>query len=346
MSPAILFVCDAGPVTGGGHVMRSLTLAEALSAAGARCSFVETPAVKAMLDVYAPRMARTPAGSGTIEEMVEAAGAASTFDAVVFDHYGLEAEDHRAGGAGRSVLVIDDLANRPLLADMVLDSGPDRRAEDYRDLVPAGTALLLGPAHAPVRPAFAALRSRTLARRLEPDPPRRVLVSLGLGDLGAITGRVVEAILPLCEELQLDVVLGADAPSRSKVSALALVYPHVTLHIDSQDMAGLASRADLAIGAGGSSSWERCVLGLPSLLLILADNQRAAARALETAGAVMALEATGQDPALTGALCEDFCSLVQDSRLRMGMSLAAAEVCDGQGAARTATALLTLISRP
>jgi UDP-2,4-diacetamido-2,4,6-trideoxy-beta-L-altropyranose hydrolase len=345
MSPAILFACDAGPVTGGGHLMRSLTLAEALAAAGARCSFVETPAVKALLDIYAPLMDRTPAGSGREEDLIAAVRTAAAYDAVVFDHYGLDAQAHQAGAAGRPVLVIDDLANRPLQADLVLDSGPDRRAEDYQGRVPPGTELLLGPGHAPVRPAFAALRPATLARRLDPDPPRRVLVSLGLGDLGAITGQVVEAILPLCEDLALDVALGAAAPSRSKVAALALVYSHVTLHIDSQDMAGLASRADLAIGAGGSSSWERCVLGLPSLLLILADNQRAAARSLETAGAVLALEAMGQDPALAGALREDFCTLVQESRLRMGMSLAAAGICDGQGAARTADAFLARIAR-
>jgi len=344
MTPTILFACDAGPIVGGGHVMRSLTLADALIAGGARCAFVETPAVKGLLDIYRPPMARIPAVSDRPEDLVSAARDAATYDLVVFDHYGLGAEDHRVGAGGRPVLVIDDLANRPLQADLVLDSGPGRRAVDYSGLVPPGAGLLLGPAYAPVRPAFAALRARALDRRMRPSEPQRVLVSLGLGDLGGITGRVVEAILPYCEDLQLDVVLGANAPSRSKLSAIALVYPHVTLHIDSQDMAGLTAQADLAIGGGGSSSWERCVLGLPSLLLILADNQRAAARSLEAAGAVLALEVTDQDPALIGALCEDFCSLMRDTRLRMGMSLAAADICDGQGAARTARAVLARLT--
>jgi UDP-2,4-diacetamido-2,4,6-trideoxy-beta-L-altropyranose hydrolase len=346
MTPAVLFACDAGPIVGGGHVMRSLTLADALIAGGARCAFVETPAVKSVLDIYRPPMTRIPATSDRPEDVVSAARDAASYDLVVFDHYGLGAEDHRVGAGGRPVLVIDDLADRPLHADLVLDSGPERQAADYRGLVPPGAELLLGPSFAPVRPAFAALRPRALRRRVQHALPQRVLVSLGLGDLGGITGRVVEAILPYCEDLQLDVVLGAKAPSRSKVSAIALVYPHVTLHIDSQDMAGLTCEADIAIGGGGSSSWERCVLGLPSLLLILADNQRAAARALEAAGAVMALEATGQDPALAGALCEDFCNLLQDTRLRMGMGIAAADVCDGQGAGRTARAVLARLAPP
>ncbi len=346
MTPAVLFACDAGPIVGGGHVMRSLTLANALVEAGARCAFVETPSVKALLDIYGPQMPRIPAPSDRVQDLVAASREAATFDLVVFDHYGLAVDDQASGAGGRPVLVIDDLANRPLHADLVLDSGPERQAADYRGLVPPGAELLLGAAFAPVRPAFAALRPQALRRRVQHALPQRVLVSLGLGDLGGITGRVVEAILPYCEDLQLDVVLGANAPSRSKISAIALVYPHVTLHIDSQDMAGLTAQADLAIGGGGSSSWERCVLGLPTLLLVLADNQRAAARSLEAAGAVMALEAMGQDPALVGALCEDLCSLLQDTRLRMGMSLAAADICDGQGAARTARAVLARLAPP
>jgi UDP-2,4-diacetamido-2,4,6-trideoxy-beta-L-altropyranose hydrolase len=201
----ILFVCDAGPDVGGGHVMRSLTLAGALAEAGAECAFLARPAVEAVLDAFAPDTVRTTA--------------TEPFDAVVFDHYGLSAPDHRACAKGRPTLVIDDLANRPLEADLVLDAGPARRPEDYAGLTPPGAVLLLGPNHAPVRPAFPALREQALARRAAGGPVKRILISLGLTDVGGITGRVVDLLLPRIGDIALDVVLGGGAPSLSRLRA-------------------------------------------------------------------------------------------------------------------------------
>ncbi|MDO9338848.1 MAG: UDP-2,4-diacetamido-2,4,6-trideoxy-beta-L-altropyranose hydrolase [Caulobacter sp.] len=337
---SILFVCNAGPEVGGGHVMRSLTLARALQARDAAVSFLCPPAVTALLEAFAPDIHRVWAGSTEPARIVAAVRAAKA-DLVVFDHYGLDADDHRAAAGARPVLVIDDLADRPLGADLVLDSGPSRMAEDYAGLLPGHAALLLGPANAPVRPEFAALRPAALNRRLAGGPPRRLLVSLGLGDPGGITGKVLELLLPMTGDLVIDAVMGSAAPSLSKVQALALVYPQLRLHIDSREMAALTAEADLAVGGGGSSSWERCVLALPTLLLILADNQRPAARALETAGAVMALEADAAD--FTGLFEEDLARLLADARLRTGMALAAADVCDGEGADRVAEAVMGLM---
>ncbi len=338
---SVLFVCNAGAEVGGGHVMRSLTLARALQQRGVAVSFLCPPAVTAVLEAFAPDVHRVWAASTEAARIVAAVRNAAA-DLIVFDHYGLDADDHRAAAGARPVLVIDDLADRPLGADLVLDSGPSRTAEDYLGLLPAHTRLLLGPANAPVRPEFAALRPAALARRTSGQPPRRLLVSLGLGDLNGITGRVLDMLAPMTGELAVDVVMGAAAPSLSKVQALALVYPRLTLHIDTSDMAALTAAADLAVGGGGSSSWERCVLGLPTLLLILADNQRPAARALESVGAVMALEVANPD--FTGHFEEDLTRLLADSRLRTGMALAAADVCDGEGAARVAEAVMGLLA--
>lgn len=328
----ILFLCDAGPTVGGGHVMRCLTLASALETLGATCAFVAAPEVTNLLDAFAPVMARIAPDAPT-----------DAFDLIVFDHYRLAAEDHREIAGARPSVVIDDLADRPLHADLVIDSGPGRAADDYAGLVPAYARLLLGPAYAPVRPQFATARPATLARRLSPARPGRILVSLGLGDLNGITGRVLDILIHMVGETPVDAVLGSTAPSLSKARALALVYPWLTLHIDSRDMAGLTASADLAIGGGGSSSWERCVLGLPTLLLILADNQREAAAALESAGAVLALDATTPRTEFDGAFEEDVTRLLADAPLRVGMSLAAAEVCDGLGAERSARAVLALL---
>ncbi len=343
-SARILFVADAGPAVGGGHVMRSLTLARALQDDGAACAFLATPAVAAVLDAFGAEVARIATDAAAPTDLASAAAlAARGFDAVVIDHYGLSAPDHRAITAGKPTLVIDDLADRPLDADLVLDSGPARKAADYDSLAPARADLLLGPSHAPVRPAFAALRKEALARRAEAPPVRRVLVSLGLTDVGAITGRVVDLMLPLTGDAALDVVLGAGAPSLPGLRALAEREPRLALHVDSQDMPRLTLQADLAIGAGGSTSWERCVLAMPTLLLILAPNQREASAALAGADAVLALDVA--DPDFEAAFADALSRLLAEPHLRDRLSTASAAVCDGRGAARVAERFLDVIAR-
>lgn len=324
-APRILFVADAGPSVGGGHVMRSLTLARALQDLGADCAFRGHPDGDAVLDVFAPDMPRATDDAG--------------FDALVFDHYALTAEDHRRIAAGRPTLVIDDLADRPLGADLLLDAGPDRRAADYRGLLPPGCDALLGPAYAPVRPAFAALREEALARRSQGGPVRRILVSLGLTDVGGFTARVVQALAGAAD---LDVVVGSGAATLPMLQTLAAGHPGVRLHVDTPEMPRLTAEADIAIGAGGSSSWERCVLGLPTLLLVLAENQSPAAVALAEAGAVIALDAPTEFASRFDAAAA---RLIGEESLRRRLSSAAARVCDGQGAARTANAFLALLRR-
>jgi UDP-2,4-diacetamido-2,4,6-trideoxy-beta-L-altropyranose hydrolase len=242
----------------------------------------------------------------------------------------------------RPTLVIDDLANRPLAADLVLDSGPARKAGDYDGLVAPETELLLGPNNAPVRPAFAALRKDALARRAQARPVRRILVSLGLTDVGGITGRVVDLMLPLMGDAALDVVLGAGAPSLPGLRDLARTQPRLALHVDAQDMPQLTLQADLAVGAGGSTSWERCVLALPTLLLVLADNQREAAQTLAGADAVLALDVAAPD--FETAFATELRRLVADPLLRDRLSAASAAVCDGRGAARVAARFLAMIA--
>jgi len=330
----ILFVVDAGPAVGGGHVMRSLTLARALEAQGAACVFVGPPAVAELLDAFAPETPRIPA------ENLAAAAVREAFDAIVFDHYGLGEPDHRAMALGRPVLVIDDLADRPLGADIVLDSGPARRAADYLGLTGEATRLLLGPAYAPIRPEFAALREPALAWRGE--PVQRALVSMGLTDVGGVTARIVERLRQRVQDIGIDVVLGGQSPSLPGLAKIARRDPRLMLHIDTPHMARLTAEADIGVGAAGSATWERCVLGLPSLMVVLADNQRGAARAMAEREAALVADLTAPD--FEATFDRALMRLLRDAGLRRRLAAASAEVCDGLGAGRTAEAFLDLIA--
>src|SRR5258708_38518142 len=143
-NPSILFVVDAGPAVGGGHVMRSLTLAGVLEAQGASCRFVAPPAAAAILAAFAPEQAQAPAASTAPRDLADAV-AGETYAAIVFDHYGLSAGDHRTMAQGQPALVIDDLADRPLGGGLIPDSGPARPAGDYAGLVDEAAGLVLGP---------------------------------------------------------------------------------------------------------------------------------------------------------------------------------------------------------
>ena len=336
--PVILFVANAGPEVGGGHVMRSLTLARALAERGARPVWLAPPEVAGVLDAFAgDGMGRLPAAS-TAPEALGQAAASVAFDAVVFDHYGLSAREHRAVANGRPALVIDDLADRPLGADLVADFSPARTSADYVGLVSPQTRLLLGPAYALVRPEFTRLREAALARRASTPTVTRIQVSLGLTDVGGITGRVINRLLPRLGEAHLDVVLGSDAPSRTAVEALAARDPRVQVLVQVRDMAPLTAGADLAIGAGGSSTWERAVLGLPTVMLVLADNQVPASEAVARLGAAELVDARAPD--FEAAFDRAFTGLMRSPDRRARMSAAAAKLCDGMGAGGVAEALL------
>ncbi|MFN3513539.1 MAG: UDP-2,4-diacetamido-2,4,6-trideoxy-beta-L-altropyranose hydrolase [Phenylobacterium sp.] len=338
LRPRILFVADAGPEVGGGHVMRSLTLARALVARGADCVFLASPAVAAVLDVFGPDMPREPATALDPDHIADAATGVD-FDAVVFDHYGLSRPDHEEIAHGRPTLVIDDLADRPLAADLVLDAGPARSEADYA-MFAQDARLLLGPAYAPVRPEFADLREEALARR--GGSVNRVLVALGLTDVGGITARVVERLRRRDGHLVLDVVLGSAAPSLPALRRIAAHDPRLVLHVDTQEMARLTLQADAGVGAAGSTTWERCTLALPSLVLVLAENQRPAALALAAREAALVVDAQADD--FAAAFDRAAVRLLSDAACRARLSAACAEVCDGQGAGRAAEALLETLA--
>jgi UDP-2,4-diacetamido-2,4,6-trideoxy-beta-L-altropyranose hydrolase len=338
-APRILFVVNAGPQVGGGHVMRSLTLARAIEAQGASFTVLGPPAAAEVLEAFAPATERIIAASAEPRDLAAAATGAA-FDAIAFDHYGLTLSDHRTMAQGRPTLVIDDLADRPLGADLVLDAGPERRAEDYETLIGEETRLLLGPAYAPVRPEFAALREPAMAWRGE--PVQRVLVAMGLTDVGGITARIVERLRARVGEIGIDIVIGAGAPSLPGLAKVARRDPRLALHVDTPHMARLTAEADIGVGAPGSSTWERCTLGLPSVLVVLADNQKPAARAMADREAALVVEAEAAD--FDGAFDRAVILLLRDTGLRRRLAGHSAAVCDGLGAGRTADAFLQIIA--
>lgn len=319
--PRIVFLPDYGPAIGGGHVMRSLTLARALKARGARCAFAVGDETARMMQPFA----------GDDVEIWDQDAWPDEPAAAVVDNYALTAADERTLAArGLKVVAIDDIG-REHDCDLVIDPGLGRTAADY----PGRAQVLAGAGYALVRPEFL---STSITRRGE----GRVLVSLGLTDVGGITAEVVARLATTSGWSAADVVLGSGAQSLEYVREVAAHDPRFTIHVETGAMAQLIASADLAIGAGGGSTWERACLGLPTLLLILADNQRPMARRLEAEGAVIALDVAGSG--LDEAFDRELARLLADKALRGRLSEASRGLCDGQGAPRVAGAILALVA--
>jgi UDP-2,4-diacetamido-2,4,6-trideoxy-beta-L-altropyranose hydrolase len=328
----IAFRADASPATGGGHVMRCLALAGELRGRACEIVFLSTPETSVLL----PALRR--AGYPVIPVDADPGGLPRAFagpgrrraDAMVIDSYGLPVSYESAARRQADLIaVIDDCNNRHHDCDLLLDQTFGRQPSEFTDVVPRHAIVLTGSRYVLMRPEFHRLRGQMLERRQRDAPARRILVSMGMTDVGGTSLPICEAIAARNPECTIDLVLGSAVP------ASAPPHRSIRLHVDPPSMAQLMADADIAVGGAGTTIWERCCLGLPSVLIALASNQRQNAANVAKAGAALHV----QSPA-PSAIAEACSTLIADASLRKYMALKAAEICDGLGAGRVADALL------
>lgn len=353
----VVFRADASLLIGSGHIMRCLTLADALRTNGAECSFIcrdQSGHLNELVrlrgyTVHVP--AREPGGVcvPTTAGLAHAAwlGVGQEQDALdvvpilrelrpdwlVVDHYALDDRWERlASHYCRKLLVIDDLADRTHVCDLLLDQNLGRAPDDYASLLPAGCRRLIGPAFALLRPEFAALREYSLQRRQQ-SQLKSILISMGGVDQSNVTAKALESLksCALPETCSIAVVMGTKAPWVESIRMLAAEMPWPTdVLVGIDDMALRLANSDLAIGAAGSTSWERCCLGVPTIMAILADNQQVIGRALEGAGAACLVNYDDQIEANFGARVSE---LLSNPEMLGQMSRNAADITDGSGVA-------------
>lgn len=314
-APRIVIRTDASSRMGSGHVMRCLTLASELRARGANVSFVsrERPGhLCEAIEKQGFKVHRLPPGleveatglpgvaeedlywlgvplEQEVAEVRDVLSGELGVDWLIVDHYGL---DHVWEGAMRRgverIGVIDDLADRLHDADVLLDQNLCAGLETrYRGLVPVRCRTMLGPRYALLRPEFAQAKKALSTRD---GTIRRVLVFYGGGDAKDETGKALEVFSRLNrQEILVDVVVGASNPNLVALRARCERMPKVTLHVTVSHMAELMARANLALGGGGTATWERCTLGLPTLITTLANNQVPPVSAVAAAGGAWSL---------------------------------------------------------
>jgi len=331
---------DASAAIGSGHVMRCLSLADALRARGDSVSFLsrDMPAHFAQWVVGQGHrlVAMVPDTNGERGDAKLARELSEGCDWVVVDHYALGTDWERAmRDSAAHVLAIDDLGREhecDLLLDQNLGPEPDNR---YADRVPALCARLLGPRYALLRAEFVPMHRRA---RVREGSVRRLLVFLGGMDAGNATERVLDAVAEACPAaVAVDVVVGAGHPALQRIQARVAAMPAATCHVQTTGMVELLAAADLAIGAGGTATWERCALGVPTLALCIADNQREVLEHAARAGIVYVPDAPDQASGRT--LAVHLRALLGNGALRRQMSRRCLDLVDGEGARRVAAAM-------
>lgn len=360
----VVFRVDASLEIGTGHVMRCLTLADALRQKGALCHFIcrehpgnlisEIRQRDYPVYVLPARAANShPVSSGSLEnehwlQVSWAEDAAQSYDAMraqrlhadwlIVDHYAIDSRWQTAmKDVFNKLFVIDDLADRGHVADLLLDQNLGRTDTDYDGRIPDGCVRLIGPEYALLRPEFTQWREYSLNRREHPEL-RNILVSMGGIDKDNTTSLALEALrtVMLPRHAHIRVIMGSAAPWLEVVRKFASDMPvKTTVYVKVENMAQMMADSDFAIGGAGTTTWERCVLGLPSMLFVLAQNQRELACAVQHAGAAVIGEFDRSSARLIAMMADAMrsASLVRASRLARGIT-------DGRGAHRVVATMM------
>ncbi|MEN4983900.1 UDP-2,4-diacetamido-2,4,6-trideoxy-beta-L-altropyranose hydrolase [Acinetobacter modestus] len=346
------FRVDASLYIGSGHVIRCLTIADALVKHGHESYFTCRPHQGNLIEFirqrgYTVHTLSEPLFnmSSELSEYQRWLGVAEQKDAqemlailtkhpvdwIIVDHYALSIVWQQViRQQVERIVIIDDLANRFHDADIILDCGLAHTPSDYQKLNYRNGHYLMGPRYALLRPEF---RSKRLW--LEQNPKKydheklKILVNLGGIDKDNLSGSVLNVLSrsPLQQHLSITVVMGVNAPWKASILEQSKNLPFSNhILINANNMADLMVEHDLAIGAAGSTAWERSCLGLPTIMICMADNQKMIAKYLHDLGATISLDQTEIDTKLLQILQQ-----LDRERLQF-MHQKALSITDGIGA--------------
>ncbi len=374
----IAFRVDSSTIIGHGHVMRCLTLAHAITCAPKQfeitISFITKENqgnINHLISNAGFQLILIAIGNNTIKQensdtwlgctpeqdalqTIASIKKLSPIDLLIVDHYAIAKSWHQlVKPYYQKLMVIDDLANRLLDCDFLLDQTLNRNKEHYQSLVPEHCSLLLGQDFMLLRDEFAALKAQAKIRRKRHITQQSTLQGIQLTQAnilitmgGSDPDNLSELALLAIKKLRVDfpnisatLVLSSQSKHIKTLQQQQKYFPWCKLVIDTQTMAKLMLNADIAIGASGATSWERCCLGLPCLTIINAENQQFVAKNLALANASINLGWYQQ--VSIDAITEQLHALLKNQKIYVAMVESCFSTCDGQGAARVAKALIT-----
>ena len=355
----VLFRSDASAIQGTGHLMRCLVLADELRKRGHECVFITQPFLPDFLKQIADRKHRMILlqeneqhtctadtdneylkwlGRNIIQDALETRNllCLEKPDVIIADHYAINADWMKiVANQEVKTVIIDDLANREHFCDILVDQNFGRTSKQYKSLVSKKTKILAGAEYVFIKDRFKQDRDKIQLERLN-RRPNCLNICMGGMDKDNATQRILQVVskLDYFENWNIDVVLRSSSPNSGTLQEYVRKQKRtLSLYFDHDDMASLFSKADLAIGAGGVTLWERCCSGLPTVLLTIADNQVPAALAMKGTGAIIYSGDIRREN-WEHKLSEDLKTLAQNSEAIHQMSVNAFSICDGNGLGR------------
>lgn len=357
----IAFRVDASLSIGSGHVIRCLTLADALRKKGAHCVFITKAHPGNLIELIKSRsfdVFNIPPELDSSEEYIQdekfwlggtqrddalksiALCKNNNFapDTLITDHYSLDdswEKIFQCHFPETKIIVIDDLCNRKHACYLLIDSTLERQNAEYKNFVSPECILLTGTDYALLREDFAQLRPLAVEKRNNISSPRNVLITMGGVDINNITGSLLKKISN-CIDTQIDlitVVLGVSCPHKDEIKRIAKESKFdVEVLININNMPQIMLENDIAIGALGSTTWERAVLGLPTINLAIAENQLVLVEKLIDKGFIVFSDTDFSDDDLSFA----WCKLQDEYQTLVARSFS---LCDGAGLQRVVTSL-------
>lgn len=359
----VLIRSDASPTIGSGHIARLLPLARTLRKQGSHVAFACRRLPGNRLDALAAEGFETFAladfypgedplqaiesmlpWQADIDALAQALEGYPPFDWIVVDHYGL---DHHWQAAARRwaprIAAVDDLATRAYSVDLLLNQNLSGTAQAYESLLKppltsplslgerVGVRGLFGPHYAMLREEFNGCPAIEIKPRA-----KRVLVNFGGFDAAMQTHHAMRALAGF-DDLEVDFVAGADNPAWQRMQVLAAGRPNWRLHSFVSDLQRMMTEADLFVGAGGGTSWERAAMGLPTICIAVSNNQQANGEAMATAGAHVYLGA--REEVSVEQLRQAVGFVADNQGIRQSLADRSRQLVDGRGAQRVAAAL-------
>ena len=356
----IAFRVDSSYLIGTGHVMRCLTFAKAIrETIDAQCYFfsrvfegnindtikeagfevVEMKAPVELTDNYLTHSKWL--GASIVEDACEFKSLCMKIDEGIFqylvvDHYAIDKTWHKiVQSHTSSIVVIDDLGDREHFCDILVDQTFNCSSEKYNGLVPDKCVLLLGTKFAILRNEFRLSKDYVKSIR-DKTEGSKILVMFGGSDPDDLTTKVLNILLTRSDVEKVEVIMGASALHLKEIIELCKIDAKFKINVSPHNIAEIMLSSSLAIGAAGATSWERCCTGLPSIVVIQADNQRSIVSELSACGVITSMEIDEIEQKLELHIDEWL-----DSPDKYNKAVTAClNICDGKGAQRVAKRLL------
>ncbi len=351
----IAFRTDANQEIGTGHFMRCFTLANELIEQDAEISFVSRDLPSHLQNMLIERSIKYHSlpisnDSYTLDELAHSEWLKTSqtndanmtiellnsvnWDWMIIDHYALDYRfEKQMRGITKHIMVIDDLADRAHDCDVLLDQNfYHDQQQRYEGKLPINCRQLLGPSHALLRQEFTKMHPLVNART---GNIGKILVFFGGVDAGNLTGTALNILIGMNIGVDVDVVIGFQHPRKEEIIQFCKIYKF-NIYVQTTDMPALMAQADLAIGSGGTSIWERCSMGLPSICIVSADNQREQIEELNNANLIIAPHQFDNTFDFLPSIIKN---LISQPEILQDISSRSLKMVDGLGAVRVASAL-------